>query len=50
MLEALYRDFRKDLPWELFYADDWVLLAESKEIKMEKIKIWKEGLESKGSR
>ena len=36
------------MPWELFYADDLVLLSESREILMEKIKIWKEGLESKG--
>ena len=45
VLEALSRHFRKVLPWELFYADDLVLLAESREILMEKIKIWKEGLE-----
>ena len=50
VLEALSRHFRKGLPWELFYADDLVLLAESREILMEKIKIWKEGLESKGLR
>ena len=36
------------MPWELFYADDLVLLAESRKILMEKIKIRKEGLESKG--
>ena len=48
VLEALSRHFRKGLPWDLFYADDLVLLAESREILMEKIKIWKEGLESKG--
>ena len=48
VLEALSRHFRKGLPWELFYADDLVLLAESREILMEKIMIWKEGLENKG--
>ena len=48
VLEALSRHVRKGLPWELFYADDLVLLAEYREILMEKIKIWKEGLESKG--
>ena len=47
VLEALSRHFRKGLPWELFYADDLVLLAESREKLMEKISIWKEGLESK---
>ena len=46
VLEALSRHLRKGLPWKLFYADDLVLLAESKEILMEKIRIWKEGLKS----
>ena len=50
VLQALSRHFRKSLPWELFCADDFVLLAESREILMEKIKIWKEGLKSKGLR
>ena len=44
VLKALSRHF---MPWELFYADDLVLLAESRKILMEKIKIWKEGLEGK---
>ena len=47
VLKALSRHFWKGLPWELFYADDLVLLAESREILKEKIKIWKESLESK---
>ena len=38
----------KGVPYELFYVNDLVLLAESREILMEKIEIWKEGLESKG--
>ena len=29
VLEALSRDFRVDLPWELLYADDLVLIADS---------------------
>lgn len=35
------------MSWELFYADDLVLLAESGELLMEKIEMWKKGLESK---
>ena len=50
VLEALCRHFRKGLPKELFYAYDLVLIAESREIPMEKIKIWKEALKSKGLR
>ena len=29
VLEALSRDFRVGLPWELLYADDLVLIADS---------------------
>ena len=31
VLEALLKKFRTGLPWELFYADDLTLLAESEE-------------------
>ena len=48
VLETLSRHFIKGLQWELFYADVLVLLVESRAILMEKIEIWKEGLESKG--
>lgn len=50
VLEALSREFREGLPWELLYADDLALLAESEELLMKKIKIWKEGMEMKGLR
>ena len=50
VLKALSGHFRKGLPWLLFYADDLILLAESREILIKQIRIWKEGLESKGLR
>ena len=50
VLEALSRSFRGGLPLELLYADDLVLLAESKELLLEKIKKWKVGMEEKGLR
>jgi hypothetical protein len=50
VLEALSKEFRGGLPWELLYADDLALLAESKAELMEKIKRWKEGMECKGLR
>jgi hypothetical protein len=50
VLEALSKEFREGLPWELLYADDLALLAESKAELLDKIKCWKEGLESKGLR
>ena len=48
VLKALSGRFGRGLKWELFCADDLVLLAESREILMEKIKTWKEGLEDGG--
>lgn len=38
------------MPWELLYADDLVLIAESLEEVKEKFVRWKPGMESKGLR
>ena len=48
VLKALSGRFGRGLKWELFCADDLVLLAASGEILIEKINTWKEGLESGG--
>ena len=48
VLEALSRDFRVGVPWELLFADDLVIIATSLEECVEHVKAWKEGLESKG--
>ena len=48
LLEALSKKFRIWLAWELFYADDLALLAESEEELLEMIKQWKDGMEKKG--
>jgi Reverse transcriptase (RNA-dependent DNA polymerase) len=50
VLEALSMKFRQGLPWELLYADDLVLWAESEEELRAKIVRWKNGMESKGLR
>jgi hypothetical protein len=50
VLEALSQEFREGLPWELLYADDLALMAESKEELIAKIELWKEGMERKGLR
>ena len=50
VMEALSNEFRVGLPWELLYADDLCLLAETEEDLMVKIKRWKEGMELKGLR
>ena len=50
VLEALSQEFREGLPWEMLYADDLALLAESREQVLEKVKLWKKGLEETGLR
>ena len=50
VLEALYREFREGLPMELLYADDLVLMADSEDMLMEKLRKWKTGMEAKGLR
>ena len=50
MLDALSTEFHVGLPWELLYADDLALIAESRAELLEKIKSWKEGMEAKGLR
>ena len=50
VLEALSKKFRIGLSWEMFYADDLALLAESKEKLFEMIRKWKDGIEQKGLR
>ena len=50
VLDVISRNFRVGLPWELLYADDLALLAESEAELLEKIKRWKQGMEEKGLR
>ena len=50
VLEALSKRFRGGLPYELLYADDLVLIAESEELLGEKIENWRKGLEAGGLR
>ena len=46
VLEALSRDFRVGVPWELFFADDLVIVATSLEECVARVKAWKEGMDS----
>ena len=50
VLEALSRDFRVGVPWELFFADDLVIIATSIEECVARVEAWKKGMESKGLR
>jgi len=48
VMEAVTRETRRGLPWELLYADDLVLMADSMDELSSKIKKWKDYLEKKG--
>ena len=48
VLEALSREFREGLPMELLSADDLVLMAESNNLLIEKLRKWKKEMEAKG--
>ena len=48
VMEALSCEFRIGCPWELLYADDLVIVAESLEELQMRLSTWKSGLENKG--
>ena len=50
MKEAIYREFRVALPWELLYADDLVVIAEMEDDLIERLNEWKEKVENRGMR
>ena len=48
VMEVVTQKVREGLPWELLYADDLVLVAQSIEKLREKVQRWKACMESKG--
>ena len=48
VMEVVTRKVREGLLWELLYADDLVLVAQSIEKLREKVQQWKACMESKG--
>lgn len=48
VLQAISREFKVGLPWELLYADGLVLIAESMDELVETFKQWKDKIEAKG--
>jgi len=50
VIEAISREFRVALPWELLYADDMAVIAETKEGLIKRLNEWKDNGESKGMR
>jgi len=49
VLEAISREFRVALPWELLYAD-LAVIAETEEELIKRLSEWKDNVESKGMR
>ena len=47
VLEALTRKCRKGLPNELLFVDDLILMAESMELLLERLSVWKVSMEAK---
>jgi len=43
-------EFRVALPWELVYADDLAVIAETEEELIKILNEWKDNVESKGMR
>jgi len=50
VLEVIPREFRVALPWELLYADDLAVIAETEEELIKRLNEWKDNVESKGVR
>ena len=48
VLEALSQEFCTGVPWELLYADDLAVAADSLDECISKLKAWKDGMEMKG--
>jgi len=52
VMEAISREFRVAMPWELLYADDLAVIAETEEELIKRLNEceWKDNVESKGMR
>jgi len=50
VMEALSREFRVALPWELFYADDLVVIAKTENDLIKMLNEWKDNMENRGMR
>ena len=50
VMEAISREFRVSLLWELLYADDLAVIAETEEELIKRLNEWQDNVESKGMR
>ena len=46
--EVLSREFHTGVPWELLYADDLAVIADTLAECITKLKVWKNGMENRG--
>jgi len=44
VVEALSRELRVALPWELWYADDLVVIAETEDNLIKRLNVWKDNV------
>ena len=49
-MDEVTRDIQGDIPWCMLFADDVVLVNESRTGVNQKLKLWREPLKSKGFR
>jgi len=50
VMEAISREFRVALAWELLYANDLVGIAETEEDLIKRLNEWKNNVENRGMR
>ena len=50
VMEAISREFSVAVPWQLLYADDLAVIAETEEELIKRLNEWKDNVESKGMR
>ena len=45
VMKAISREFRVALPWELLFADDFAVIAETEEELIKTLNEWKDNVE-----
>jgi len=49
-MEAVSTEFRVALPWELLYADDLAVIADTEDDLIKRLNEWKDFVENRGMR
>jgi hypothetical protein len=48
VIDEVTRDIQEDIPWRMLFADDVVLVDESRKRVNRKLELWRQTIESKG--